>query len=228
MCMGYAIRITTRAVEVVTGADDAPGLVAAEASGVRLGLRGKWSGAELRSRPKSGKLVPQGNGWTMEGAGSPLGSGSPYGSYAGTPVTPAFTPSGLSPYAGAASLPGSPSLGGHSAFGPAPPLTPGGALRSTSGLGAAPPRTPASSAFGPRSASHGSAGINGNGVSAYGNGNGSGHGSYEPSPTLSDLGLPPLTPGVGYAAFPPTPNPATGGGFQIAPPPKRNGGKKDD
>lgn len=231
VCMGYAIRITTRAVEVVTGADDAPGLVAAEASGVRLGLRGKWSGTELRSRPKSGKLVPQGSGWTMEGgAGSPLGSGSPYGSYAGTPVTPAFTPSGLSPYAAqAASLPGSPSLGGHSAFGPAPP-TPGGALRSVSGLGAAPPRTPASSVFGPRSASHGSAGVNGNGASAYGNGNGSGYGSYEPSPTLSDVGLPPLTPGVGYAAFPPTPNPATaGGGFQIAPPPpKRNGGKKDD
>jgi len=74
--MGYAIRITTRAVEVVSGADQTPGIVAAESSGVKVGLRGKWGGSELRPRPMGGKLVPQGSGWVMEGGG-----GSPYSSY---------------------------------------------------------------------------------------------------------------------------------------------------
>jgi hypothetical protein len=76
VCMGYAIRVTTRAVEVVSGADQTPGIVAAESSGVKVGLRGKWGGSELRPRPMGGKLVPQGNGWVMEGGG-----GSPYSSY---------------------------------------------------------------------------------------------------------------------------------------------------
>ncbi|EDR04049.1 endoplasmic reticulum-derived transport vesicle ERV46 [Laccaria bicolor S238N-H82] len=61
VCMGYAIRITTRAVEVVSGADQTPGIVAAEASGAKVGLRSKWGGGELRARPNTGKMVPQGN-----------------------------------------------------------------------------------------------------------------------------------------------------------------------
>lgn len=92
VCAGYAIRITTRAVEVVSGADQAPGLVAAESSGVKAGLRAKWGGSHLRSRSlKSGKMVPQGSGWVMEG-----GSGSPY---SGTPMsTPAFISSPYTPH----------------------------------------------------------------------------------------------------------------------------------
>lgn len=42
--MGYVIRITTRAVEVVSGADQALGIVVAESSGVKVGLRWKRSG----------------------------------------------------------------------------------------------------------------------------------------------------------------------------------------
>ncbi|KAF9475437.1 DUF1692-domain-containing protein [Pholiota conissans] len=219
VCMGYAIRITTRAVEVVSGADDAQGIVAAESSGVRIGLRSKWGGSELRARPKSGKLVPQGNGWTMEGAVSPgsIGGGSPYGSYAGTPVTPAYSPAGMSPYSPQVSLPGSPALGGSSSFAPPP----------HSAHAVPPPlRTPA---FGVPSRS-----VSGNGAyaSAYGNGNGNGSSSNGHSPLLSAGELspaPPGTPGVGYAMFPPTPNPVNGGGFNIAPPPpKKNVPKKDD
>lgn len=70
--MGYAVRITSHAVDVVTGADKTAGIVAAEASGAG---RKKWGGGELRSR--AGRT---GGAWTPEG-------GSPYGSYAGTPTT---------------------------------------------------------------------------------------------------------------------------------------------
>ncbi|KAF8885851.1 endoplasmic reticulum vesicle transporter-domain-containing protein [Gymnopilus junonius] len=146
VCMGYAIKITTRAVEVVSGADNQQGIVAAESSGVKVGLRAKWGGGELRARPKGGKLVPQGNGWTMEGGESP------YSSYNGTPVTGAFTPGLQSPYL-STTAPGSPlpppgtpgsavGLGyPSSTFGPP---TPGG---RTASLGPPPPRTPGSRLF---------------------------------------------------------------------------------
>ena len=38
----YAIWIITRAGEVVSGADQTPGIVAAEASSAEVGLRSKW------------------------------------------------------------------------------------------------------------------------------------------------------------------------------------------
>ena len=68
--MGYAIRITARAVE-----DQTPGIVAAEASG---DSHRNGAGA----RPKSGRMLPQGSGWALEGS-----SISPYASYANTPLT---------------------------------------------------------------------------------------------------------------------------------------------
>lgn len=144
--MGYAIRITTRAVEVVSGADQTPGIVAAESSGVKVGLKAKWGGGELRSRPGgNGKLVPQGGGWVMEG-----GSNSPYSSYNNTPLLSGFPSSnGLpSPYinSGTSSpstpLPGTPGSIGlgypSSPFGPMP--SPGG-IRTSASLGPS-PRTP--------------------------------------------------------------------------------------
>ncbi|KAJ7084496.1 hypothetical protein C8R43DRAFT_1174897, partial [Mycena crocata] len=78
-CMGYAIKVTTAAVEAVTGesaGETTPTVVASSSS-----LRTKFSGASLRSRPKPGRLVPQGSGWVMEGGpGSPaVYGGSPYG-----------------------------------------------------------------------------------------------------------------------------------------------------
>ncbi|KAJ7644363.1 endoplasmic reticulum vesicle transporter-domain-containing protein [Roridomyces roridus] len=122
-CMGYAVRITTAAVEAVVGDPDSeitPTPVASASA-----LRSKFSGASLRARPKSGRLIPQGNGWVMEGTpGSPaFGSSSPFG----TPVSSSFPPaSPFSPYAGnnGASQPGTPG------FGP-PPMS----ARSSSGLG---------------------------------------------------------------------------------------------
>jgi len=77
VCMGYAVRIGSHAVDVVTGADKTPGIVAAEASGAG---RKKWQGGELRSR-----VVRQGAGWTVDG-------GSPYGSYTGTAVSSPISP----------------------------------------------------------------------------------------------------------------------------------------
>jgi len=112
--MGYALRITRRAVEVVSGADQTPGIVAAESSGVKAGLRSKWGGGELRARPQSGRMVRQGNGWVLEGGGS--NSGSPAygggGSFTSTPGSATFVSPGVpspylsSPFAG----PGTPSL----------------------------------------------------------------------------------------------------------------------
>lgn len=204
--MGYAIRITTRAVEVVSGADQSQGLVAAEASGAKVGLRQKWGGGTLRSR-NSGKLVRQGTGWTLEGE-------SPYGSYAGTPVSGGFG-SPQSPYLSPGpppSAPGTPNPkvglgfaaagGGSSAFGPSSPSY----LRSPP---AGPPRTPSLGA--PRTANGGLS---------------PGYGFSTPSSPL------PGTPA--YSNFPPTPNPVNGRGFPgspnpsgIPPPPPRVP-KKDD
>ncbi|KAF8963124.1 endoplasmic reticulum vesicle transporter-domain-containing protein [Flammula alnicola] len=221
VCMGYAIRITTRAVEVVSGADQTAGLVAAESSGVRIGLRGKWGGSELRARPKSGKLVPQGSGWTMEG-----GDGlSPYSSYNGTPVTGAFSPSIQSPFMHASNpnspnpgAPGSVGLGYPSGtFGPPTP----GAMRTSSSLG--PPRTP--SGFTPRTSSTG----NGNGLPYSPLPSGAATHGSSAAGDVSHFESVPSTPAASYATFPPTPNPATNGnGFHMAPPPKKIVPKKDD
>ncbi|RDB26128.1 ER-derived vesicles protein 41 [Hypsizygus marmoreus] len=220
VCMGYAIRITTRAVEVVSGADSTPGLVAAESSGVKIGLREKWSGAELRAR---GKMVRQGSGWVMDA------SDSPYTSYANTPVSNGFpTPGVQSPFINTPSsfvspnplhsIPNSPNPPGSSAglgfpsgtFGPAGyPASPPVSVRSTSGVGGGlgpswtpgPPRTPAT------------------GTSSLV----AQQGSPAPPPSV------PSTPGV-YATFPPSPGP-NGNGFAMGPPPRRangSGPKKDD
>jgi len=86
VCMGYVVKITSHAVDVVSGADKTPGIVAAEATGVGAGLRKKWGGGELRSR-----VVRQGSGWAVEG-------GSAYSSYANSPVGGTFS-SPSSPYA---------------------------------------------------------------------------------------------------------------------------------
>ncbi|KAI0346231.1 DUF1692-domain-containing protein [Trametopsis cervina] len=120
VCMGYAVRIGSHAVDIVTGADKTPGIVAAEATGAG---RRKWQGGELRAR-----VQRQGNGWSVDG-------GSPYGSYAGTPVTGGFSPN--SPYLtnGNGSAPPTPGSGYGLGFGP-PALTP--SLARTPGTGGFP------------------------------------------------------------------------------------------
>ncbi|KAJ7112848.1 DUF1692-domain-containing protein, partial [Mycena crocata] len=211
-CMGYAIKVTTAAVEAVTGesaGEITPTVVASSSS-----LRTKFSGASLRSRPKSGRLVPQGSGWVMEGGpGSPaVYGGSPYGTptsasfpppqspYVASPNGP-YTPS--SPYtpAGAPpSQPGTPGVGlgfPPSTFGPGPP--PPMSARSSSGLA---PRTPG--------------------------------GLASPRP-LSGQGMPGSVPGTPqYGIFPPTPGPGAGFNVGTPPPPPQgkrmssNGGPKKD
>jgi len=225
VCMGYAIRITTRAVEVVSGADQTAGIVAAESSGVKIGLRSKWAGGELRSRPKSGKLVPQGSGWTMEGAN---GGGSGYTSYTGTPVVGAFSPGVHSPFVNSGSMmpsvpnspmPGTPGSGYPTgSFGPPP--TPGGLRSAVSNLG--PPRTP--SVYSPRSVSNG----NGNGAPYSPLPTGMATTGNSAAPDVSNFSSVPPTP-ASYATFPASPLPSSNGnGFSMAPPPRKNGPKKDD
>ncbi|KAI0703847.1 DUF1692-domain-containing protein [Cytidiella melzeri] len=177
VCMGYAVRIGSHAVDVITGADKTPGIVAAEASGVG---RRKWQGGELRSR-----VVRQGNSWTVDG-------GSPYGSYAGTPLTGGF------------SNPSSPYLAsGNGSATSAPPGSVSGLGLTSSSLGpSASPRTPASPF--PTAATVGS---------PY---------SPVSSPYLPAANAatsPPQTAGL-YAHFPPTPNAnGTGNGFPQSPVP---------
>ncbi|KAH7928313.1 DUF1692-domain-containing protein [Leucogyrophana mollusca] len=122
-CASYFLRVTVRAVEAVSGADATPGLVAAEATGVRR----KWTGGHLRARSNAqnntGRVIRQGSGWVVEG------SSSPYASYANTPVSGGFAPQ--SPF------PNSPYLSS-----PAPPPSAPGTPRGV-GLGLAP------STFGP-------------------------------------------------------------------------------
>jgi endoplasmic reticulum-Golgi intermediate compartment protein 2 len=84
-CAGWAFRISSKAYDVVSGADKTPGLVAAESSGAQA--KRKWGGGELRSRISATR---QGSSWMSE-------NGSPYSSYAGTPVGGSF--GAPSPYA---------------------------------------------------------------------------------------------------------------------------------
>ena len=214
VCMGYAIRITTRAVEVVSGADQTPGIVAAEASGAKVGLRSKWGGGELRARPKSGKMVPQGSGWVLEGS-----STSPYASYANTPLTGGF-PTTPAPQGVQSPFPGS----SYSHLVPpgSNPVSPNPSVAAIHGAGiglgfpSAPGNIRASASLGPppRSTSGGS--------SAVGVGRSPSTGEHEG-----------LTPSYSY--FPPNPNPAIStngiGSGDVSHPPRRPtpvGPKKDD
>ncbi|KAF8631627.1 hypothetical protein AX15_002268 [Amanita polypyramis BW_CC] len=95
VCAGYAIRITTRAVQVVSGADQTPGIVAAQASGAKAGIRAKWGGGHLRAR-SIGKMVSRGSGWVMEGGSA--GGSSPYASYTNTPQSTGFPVSPYTPH----------------------------------------------------------------------------------------------------------------------------------
>ena len=214
--MGYAIRITSRAVDVVSGADQTPGTIAAEATGVRTGssLRSKFGGSQLHSRKSSlARVVRQGNGWVVE---NPVGGASPFGtppasstgSYtpAGRPPPPLGGSSQYSPYATASNF-AHPSSGMNGAVGP-PALVPPGV-----GLGINSP------SFGPAVAA--TPGIAFPTAATAGS-------PYTPStPGIPPPPSAPRTPSSHYAHFPPTPNPATGNGLGFAPPPPP-GGKKDE
>jgi hypothetical protein len=205
--MGYAIRITTRAVEVVSGADQSQGIVAAEASGAKVGLRNKWGGGELRARPTSGRMVRQGTGWVLEGA-----SRSPYGSYANTPVTGTFSPPNIqSPYLSSTTL--------NSMLPPSAPGTPNPSS-SNVGLG-----FPSSTFSGSPAVVHSPPGLGP--LQTPSIGSGSIQSTGEPFPYASSN---PGTPA--FANFPHTPNPTNGDGkgFPVMSPSPRKASapKKDD
>lgn len=186
--MGYAIRVTTKAVEVVTGSDDSASLVAAEASGAKAGLRSKWGGGEIRARSK---IVRQGSGWSMDNPGysSPVAPG--YGSYSNTPAGSPF----LGPQAGF-SNPGTPniahSFSSPSAFGPhspnlrSVPPPPSRGMRTSS-------LTAESAAGSPFEATPLP------GVPSYG--------IFPPTPNPVAGGGFPTGPPPGAGSFPPSPNP---------------------
>ncbi|KAL6301525.1 DUF1692-domain-containing protein [Sparassis latifolia] len=186
VCMGYAVRITTRAVEAVTGTDKTTGIIEAEASGVGVGIRKRFGSTDLRLRP-SHNVMRQGSGWVVEG-------GSPYGSYASTPVA-ASHPS--TPYSQTfASLHPASALSSPNLDTTRRPTSVYGLGISSPGFAARPlamhsPYT--ASAMGSTFPTAATAG----------------------SPYNPDAGSLPPTPGAGnnmYAHFPPTPNSANGAG----------------
>lgn len=181
VCMGYAVRITDRAVEAVSGVDKSQGIVAAEASGVGVGIRKRLGSADLRLRGNR-------QSWAD-------GGGSAYSSYAGTPVSgafpsPQFAGYPSSPYAASITspLPSAPPIDRRSSsglgfglnspsFGPAPMTAPPQGRRSPN-----PPSFPTAATVG----------------SPYG-----GTLSVPPTPGTSQSGF--------YSHFPPTPNPVSAG-----------------
>ncbi|KAJ7278215.1 DUF1692-domain-containing protein [Mycena rebaudengoi] len=198
-CMGYAIKVTTAAVEAVTG--ESAGEIA-PSSASSSSLRTKFSGASLRARPKSGRLVPQGSGWVMETTpGSPgTYGGSPYG----TPVSASFTPS--SPYTASPGPPQSPYTPGH----PQSPYTAGSAPPSAVGLGFPP------NSFGPAGAGAGAPPMSARSLAPR---TPSGVGSPRPLSVGGGMGSVPGTPQ--YGIFPPTPGPTSG--FNVPSPGSSNG-----
>jgi len=193
VCMGYAVKITTHAVEAVTGADKTQGIVAAEASGI-AGVRKRWGSSDLRLRPGSSKIVRQGSGWAVEG-------GSPYGSYTGTPVTAGFSP---------ASTTFSPTYGVNGSAGTSPAVAPPPLRQSSYGLGLGSPHvatvpgvspgvSPTVPGAEPAISAAATAGS-----------------PYGVSPSAAPGG-------ALYSHFPPTPNPANGNGFPRSPIPGANG-----
>ncbi|KAF8987014.1 endoplasmic reticulum vesicle transporter-domain-containing protein [Cyathus striatus] len=73
ICVGYGLRVSRKVGEVVSGEDKQEWLVAAQASGARVGLRAKWAGGELRSGGKAGGASAPGSPWYDTGSGAGQG-----------------------------------------------------------------------------------------------------------------------------------------------------------
>ncbi|KAI0050497.1 DUF1692-domain-containing protein [Auriscalpium vulgare] len=94
VCASWGLRVSNKAFVMVAGPDDSDTITPTD-SARTSGLRTKWGGSSLRTRPAAtnGRVLRQGNSWVVEG-------GSPYSSYAGTPnPTTPYTPASVaSPY----------------------------------------------------------------------------------------------------------------------------------
>ncbi|KAI1792104.1 endoplasmic reticulum vesicle transporter-domain-containing protein [Ganoderma leucocontextum] len=199
VCMGYAVKIGSHAVDAVTGADHANGIVAAESTSISANLRKRFNPTDLRLRSGKDRVVRQAGGWVVEG-------GSPYGSYANTPVSGTFGSPQPSPNPYSPAFAGSPSA-------PQSDTTP----RSPSyGLGlGAPPAIVRSSLLSPHTP-----------VSPFPTAATAGT-PYSPSHAAGTPSAP-TTPNL-YSHFPPTPGSASGGGSvfaqqQAGPPPRGSSG----
>ncbi|KAF9790324.1 DUF1692-domain-containing protein [Thelephora terrestris] len=139
VCVSYAVRIGTKAIEVVTGTDPSSGLVPPTATKA-TGARSKWTGGDIRARGKVSdpvRVVQQGSGWVVE-------KDSPYGSPYNSPYLGASHSILVSPYL--PNSPGTPSFGPppsvtRSSFGPVSPVPPSSGTRSPS-VNAPPPYSP--------------------------------------------------------------------------------------
>ena len=80
VCMGYAVKIGTHAVDVITSVEHTNGIIAAESTSTSANLRKRFNAPDLHLRSGKDRVVRQANGWVVEG-------GSPYGSYANTLVS---------------------------------------------------------------------------------------------------------------------------------------------
>ena len=69
--MGYAVKIGTHAVDVVTGAEHTNGIVAAESTSISANLRKRFDPTDLCPRSGKDRIVRQNHGWVVEG-GSPV------------------------------------------------------------------------------------------------------------------------------------------------------------
>ncbi len=63
VCMGYAVKIGTHAVDVVTGAEHSNGIVAAGSTNISANLRKRFNPTDLRLRSGKDRVVRQGGGW---------------------------------------------------------------------------------------------------------------------------------------------------------------------
>ena len=139
VCVSYAVRIGTKAIDVVTGTDPSSGLVPPTATKA-TGARSKWTGGDIRARGKVSdpvRVVQQGSGWVVE-------KDSPYGSPYNSPYLGASHSILVSPYL--PNRPGTPSFGPppsvtRSSFGPVSPVPPSSGTRSPS-VNAPPPYSP--------------------------------------------------------------------------------------
>ncbi|KAH9948568.1 endoplasmic reticulum vesicle transporter-domain-containing protein [Amylocystis lapponica] len=211
VCMGYAVRIGSRAMEAVTAPDTSHGIVAAEASGIGGIGRKRWASKDLRLRPgaHNPKIARQGSGWVVEG-------GSPYGSYTNTPISASFN---NSPLAMHTAPPINNGFSPNTAASPrAPPHSAHPRPTSNMGLGLSSP------SFGPMSVPLASPAARPRSMLMSPDALPAG----SPFPTAATAGSPytptaslPPTPGGNglYAHFPPTPNTAngTGAGFPRSP-----------
>lgn len=171
VCASWALRATDRVITAVAGPDDTDSIAPMSDSTHRGGLRNKWTGTALRSRPSDASM--RAGSWVDGSGGSPYSSTYSGSSYAGSPGSPMLPHSPYSPVV-------PPSLSGRTSSGFA-------VAGSTPGLGLSPslfgPHLPSSVRTPATAATIGSP-APGQGTPSYGH--------FPPTPRSPLTGLPAL------------------------------------